>query len=228
MRIFGMRMVALSKQNKESAIKRYGHIAEAIPIVSNGIDQSRCIVKTDYSFNETITLIHIGRFVLIKNHEMLLEAFADVVSTIKGKSLKLKLIGEGELLDMMKSKVKALSLENNVEFVGTKSSCYEDLGNSDIFILPSHSEGMPITLIEAMATGLPCIATSVGGIPDVITNGENGLLIEKNKEALTNAIRRLICDEELRKKLGEGAKKRAEEYSSSHMAEEYLKVYRWK
>lgn len=111
-------------------------------------------------------------------------------------------------------------------FKGVSSNIYNELNNSDIFILPSKWEGVPISIIEAMGTGLPIIASNVGGISDMIINGQQGILIDPNTNELTEALLRLIDDFDLRKEIGINAKKMSIEFSVQTMSQKYLKLYK--
>ena len=96
-----------------------------------------------------------------------------------------------------------LGLAGRVHFLGQRRDIPDLLAALDIFVLPSHSEGVSLALLEAMAAGLPVIATAVGGLPEVVTDGENGLLIPpKDPEALAAALARLLADPDSGQKAG--------------------------
>jgi glycosyltransferase involved in cell wall biosynthesis len=99
------------------------------------------------------------------------------------------------------------------------------LHDADIFTLPSNYEGIPMTLIEAMGTGLPIVATAVGGVPDMLTNDENALIIDNNNEAISRAFETYYKDLELRKRHGEKAKERSSAFSATTMAKKYESIY---
>lgn len=111
--------------------------------------------------NKAFNVLHIGRFMDVKNHELLLRSFA----RFKGQhsDARLQLLGDGELKENMMQLAGQLNIADTVEFSGLQSNVYPWLHNADVFILPSKFEGMPMTLIEAMGTGLPIIASNVGG-----------------------------------------------------------------
>lgn len=217
--------VAISPKIEESIIEEYKLNEEKIPMIYNGIMLENCIVKKTYenSKDETI-ILHIGRFSKQKNHIELIESFK-LVHDINPKT-KLKLIGAGELENSIREKIVSLELEKCVDMVGIKSNVYEDLNNADIFVLPSLWEGMPITLIEAMGTGIPIIASNVGGIPDMLQDGSDGILVDLYKENIANALIALINNVELRTKLGENARRNSVKFSSEKMAKTYMEVYK--
>ena len=115
--------------------------------------------------------------------------------------------------------------ENNVTFCGISNNIPQELSNNDIFCLPSDYEGVPMTLIEAMATGMPIVATNVGGIPDMLESDKDALLCDTNSGAVANCLIKLIESEELRGCLGKNALKCSNEFSSQTMAKNYLSIY---
>lgn len=223
-RYCGVVPVALSSEVKKSIGEVYGLQESIIPVVYNGIDLSKCIRKNDYEANGVFTIVHVGRFMKVKNHKTLIRAFARFAE--KKESIRLQLLGEGELLDEMKDYAEKLKVADKVEFLGLQSNVYPYLNKADVFCLPSEYEGVPMTLIEAMGTGLPIVASNVGGIPDMLVNGENALLVEPNYVAVEKAIEKLYNDVEFRIRLGNAAALRSEEFSAKVMASSYIKIYR--
>ena len=120
--------------------------------------------------------------------------------------------------------IKTYNLEEKIHLVGNLPDCYEMLYNSDIFILPSKWEGMPMTIVEAMGTGIPIVASPVGGIPDMIKNGENGFLCNTIDE-YEKILIKLKNDENLRKKISKNEIKSSENFSSKKMAQKYYEYY---
>lgn len=223
-RYFKVIPVSISPEVTKSIIKEYRLPADQVRMIYNGIDFSEISPKIDYGTQVgQAKVIHIGRFAEQKNHMGLVESFKIVHDTFPDAILKL--IGTGDLEALVKSKVKELHLENCVEFLGLKSKVYNDLNEADIFILPSLWEGMPITLIEAMATGLPIVATSVGGVPDMIDDGITGLLVDIDRGKISAALQKLIADRDLRMTLGKAARVASAGFSSQKMAGEYELLY---
>ena len=128
-------------------------------------------------------------------------------------------------MEEIKLLVHKKGLQENVEFLGLCTDVKALMNTADIFCLPSDYEGMPMTLIEAMATALPIVATNIGGVPDMIRDGVEGLLCESNPASVADALINLIEDESLRKKMGQAALLKAQNYSSKNMAEKYLELY---
>lgn len=215
--------VALSPEVQRSIAEFYRRPMDRIPTVYNGIDLSRCLPKTDYSLGETIVLTHIGRFNEQKNHGGLLRAFQRIHARIP--QCRLDLLGDGELLEPTKALARELGIFDSVRFLGSQTNVYPYLQQSDLFLLPSRYEGMPMTLIEAMGTGVPSVASAVGGVPDMIEDGESGLLTTCDPEDVAQAVLRLLEDQMLREKLGRNALRESGRFSARHMAKQYVRVY---
>ena len=218
------RPVALSPLVKQSIVDFYGLQPETVPMIFNGTDLSRCQPKETYEIGRTLKLLHIGRFNEQKNHAGLLKAYSLLRQTYPNSELCL--LGDGELLEETKALAKELDLLDAVRFCGSQSNVYPFLQAADIFVLPSDYEGMPMTIIEAMGTGLPIVATKVGGVPDMIAHEVSGLLTDCQPEMVCEACLRLAAEEGLRQKLGQRAKADSVRFSSEFMTERYLEEYR--
>jgi len=196
---------------------------EKVPVVYNGVDLSRCIPKTDYKLTVPVQLLHIGRFNDQKNHKGLLDAFALLLR--KNPSCCLNLLGDGELRPEIEAYAEELGLREKVIFHGSQANVYPYLHDADIFLLPSRFEGMPMTIIEAMGTGLPVVASAVGGVPDMLQNGKSGILVPQEPQAVADAVLKLLEQEALRRTLGENARKGSAQFSAEHMAASYCDIY---
>ena len=117
--------------------------------------------------------------------------------------------------------------EGRLQFLGSRSDIHALLAAADFFVLPSDVEGLPMAVLEAMAHGLPVVATAVGGIPEVITDGREGLLVPPgDAAALARAIQRLLTSSEMRLRLGDAARDRvSKEFSLETMANRYQQIY---
>ena len=215
--------VALSPEVQRTIASFYGMEEGRIPVIYNGVDLSRCIPKESYGAG-AITLVHVGRFNAQKNHGGLLQAFRKILARFPDS--RLNLLGDGELRQEVETLAAELGIAENVQFLGSQSNVYPYLHKADIFLLPSHYEGMPMTIIEAMGTGLPIAASAVGGVPDMLTHRESGLLTSPDPEEFSRAVLELMEDEALRETLGRNAKRESIRFSAGHMAEEYVKVYK--
>lgn len=214
--------VALSPEVRNSIADFYGIGEHKVPVIYNGVDLSRCIPKEHYGAKE-LRLIHVGRFNEQKNHKGLLEAFRLLLAECP--DCRLDLVGDGELRESMEAYAKELGILERVRFLGSQSNVYPFLHEADIFLLPSKYEGMPMTIIEAMGTGLPVVASAVGGVPDMLIHGESGLLVSGEPEETARALIQLVCSEELREKLGTNARRESSRFSAEYMAVRYCDVY---
>ena len=166
----------------------------------------------------------VGNFTAKKDHATLLRATARVVAEIP--AVRLVLVGSGPLQDELSRLVTTLGLDAHVAFVGSRGDVPELLPAFDVFALSSRFEGLPIALLEAMATGLPCVATTVGGIPEVVTNGHDGLLVgPADAVALADALIALLGDPARRDALGRNASRRAGDFAVTGAVREIERVY---
>ena len=215
--------VALSPEVQHTISDFYGMKKEKIPMIYNGVDLGKCCLKEDYRLSEPVCLLHIGRFNEQKNHKGLLEAFAKVLEI--HPNCCLQLIGDGELQQQTEDYAKALRILDKVRFLGNQTNVYPFLQRADLFLLPSRYEGMPMTIIEAMGTGLPIVASAVGGVPDMLENQKSGILVNCEPDEIAKAVKMLLEQEPLRKNLGKNARNAANQFGAEHMARCYAAVY---
>ena len=142
-------------------------------------------------------------------------------------STRFVIAGTGPMEDQLKAKIRELKLEPYVKMPGFVSDVPAFLAGLDIYVLSSDYEGIALALVEATASGLPVVATAVGGVPEVIVDGFNGLLVPpRQPKALAQAIVRLLVDPDLARRMGDAGRKRAEElFDAKVMAEKTVKVY---
>ncbi len=214
--------VALSHKVQQSICEFYGLPEKKVPIIFNGIDLSRCRIKEEYA-SEIRNLLHIGRFNEQKNHDCLLRSFQLILK--KHPDCTLTLLGDGELTDSVKALAKELGIEDQVKFMGAQSDVYPFLQEADAFLLPSRYEGMPMTVIEAMGTGLPIAAAAVGGLSDMLD--QRGRLVKApvTPESFAQAVEELMEDPDRARNLGISALRGSHAYSAEYMAMKYCDVY---
>jgi len=172
---------------------------------------------------ETLYITFVGRLTQIKRPDRLL----DVVKECKARGLNLCFLvaGEGDLFES--SKLRCLNEQLNVTFFGWRNDVDQIFAASDIAILTSDNEGIPLTLIQATQAGLPIVATNVGSISDVVIDHSTGYLTESNPIALADAVEKLVRDTQLRQLMGEAGKARAEQYFSlERMIKDHSDLYR--
>jgi len=167
----------------------------------------------------------VSRITALKGIEDGLQAFSIMREKLPG--LRYLIIGDGDGLKSCVDLATELGLSDSVEFLGYRQDVQECLAAMDLFVFPSHKEAMGIALVEAMASGLPCVATKVGGIPEVVTC-ETGLLVEMSRpDRLAEATLGLLSDPVKMLELGEAAKKRSREvFSVAAMESATDAVYR--
>lgn len=156
---------------------------------------------------QPLRVICVGRLSSEKGHAGLLEAFASLIA--RGVRARLVLVGDGPERDALIRQSAALGLEDNVEFAGRKNErdVQLEIAKSDLLVLPSFMEGLPVVLIEAMAIGVPVVASCVAGIPELIDDGTEGLLFRPaDWHALSAAMAKLLSDNNLRARIVEAAR----------------------
>ena len=221
----GLVLVALSEKIQDTIVDEYGMEKHFVPVIFNGINLKKCNVKKDYSYNEKFKIMHVGRFQDVKNHKGLIAAFE--IFNQKYPNSELHLIGDGENKKEIEELVVTKNLSDSVVFYGLQSNVHQFLSNMDVFTLPSLYEGIPMTLIEAMGTGLPIVATAVGGITDMLDEN-SAQLVPVDVEAIAQAFEKYYLSYDLRKFNGENALKAAERFSAEKMAREYINIYQGK
>ncbi len=201
-----------------------------IPMGSGGEISKSAKKFSDFSKNGNIRILFAGRLIKLKGVEYLLRALSMLDSRFR-----LTVAGDGPCFNELK-KYAEKSLEDRVDFPGFVSpdKMSELYRKSDIFVLPSivdkegFSEGLGTVLIEAMQHRVPVIASHVGGIPDIVENGETGILVpQKNPEKLAEALKKLADDSEFRKKIVEKAEKNLKKrFAWETVAEKHMSCYR--
>jgi sugar transferase (PEP-CTERM/EpsH1 system associated) len=150
-------------------------------MIANGVDTDRFQPLRDQraAGRREFIIGTVGRIQDVKNHAGLIDAFIrlrDMMPEQRDR-LRLTIVGNGPLLGMISEKVRAAGLQDAVWLPGSRTDIAELMGGFDVFALPSIAEGTPVTILEAMATGLPVVASRVGGIPEVVEDQVTGLLV---------------------------------------------------
>ncbi len=203
-----------------------------ITIIPNGIDvtsfgSSKCKLKSNVD-ERSKKILWIGRFSREKGVRYLIEATC-ILKKQYSEDLKLILVGHGADENILKNLVNQLNLKQNVVFTGKVQNCDVAfyMKDSDVFVLPSLTEGFPNVLLEALAAGLPVVATNVCGVPEIIIDRENGLLVQpKDSQEIADRIREILEDKELRNKISRNNKKRATTYDLNTCIDMLEGVYR--
>lgn len=162
-----------------------------------------------------------GRLTRQKNQALLIRAFAAIATQVEQE---LRIYGEGELRGELEELIKSLGMEKRIKLMGASDNMPQVLRGAGLFVLPSDYEGMPNALLEAMASGMCCIATACpcGGPETIIDNGINGRLVPVGDEqALTDAMLELLRDEDKRRSMGARARSRAEDFRPEAIFEQW-------
>lgn len=222
-KFFKFTPVAISETVKESIHEVYHIPLDKIPCIYNGIDtlQYKCkFIKHE----DNINIIHVGRFSIQKNHKLLINAFYEALKI--NSNMKLHLVGDGQLLQDIIDFVEKIGIREYVVFEGLTAKVEDILNKSDIFILTSDWEGLPLSVLEAMACGLPIVSTKAGGVVDILNEGENCILTEiGDQKALTQAILKLAAHRELREQFSKKSIEYSKKYDVRKMADNYAGLY---
>ena len=167
----------------------------------------------------------VGRLVELKNHHRMVDVMPQLLQ--RHPSLKLVLVGDGPRADALRQQVERLQLQPHVVLAGQRQNVGALLGAFDVFALPSQTEGLSIALLEACGSGLPVVATRVGGNAEIIDDGHTGLLIPPDdNDALAAALMRMLDDSTLRQRVGSAARTWVQEHASAQaLALAYDRVY---
>ena len=226
-RMGGVVPVSISLEVANTVRALYGRGIRT-PVIYNGIRTARYVSAGGQGMGEEgkeMVLLHIGRFVLQKDHLLLIEAFD--LSIKEYPWMQLWLIGDGELRPAVERAVSEKGLQEKVSFLGIRDNVSNLLANCDLFVLPSDYEGLPLTVLEAMAAGKPVVSTRVGGVPELVEDGLTGFLVPpRDPEALAQAILRLTKDHDLCQRMGQaGQRKALERFDISQAARGYENLY---
>lgn len=172
-------------------------------------------------------ILAVGSLYQVKGYDVLLRAFSLLVRGRGGEDLVLVIAGRGGELERLRSLASGLDIASRVRFLGLRSDIPDLLAGADVFALSSHSEGLPLALLEAMAAAKPIVATAVGGIPNVARHEREALLVAPGSpEEMADALRKILESQTVSMRMGREARARAySEFSASGMAESYIDLY---
>jgi len=219
-------VTTISLEIKKILINSYRVDARRISVVPNGYDEQEIAELVKNTEEESPKIVFVGSLRPFKDPLTLLKGFKKIAE--KYPNIKLDIIGDGPLRKYLQKFCLENGLRSAVIFEGSKTheEALRSIANSMIFILTSREEGLPTALIEAMALGKPVIATAVGAIPEVIRNGENGILIPpKRPDCVANALEKLLIDSELRRRFSKAAAESVKDYSWRKISEKYEEIY---
>lgn len=236
--------VALSKPTFEYLRDRVGVPVETLRSICNGVDTTRFRPRTagdagsddpgDRGIDpKPVVVGYVGRLADVKNPLLLVDAFERLLQTLQSddadlaRRVRLRFTGGGPLADTLAERVRHSSARGAIELVGSRDDIADCLQALDIYALPSLAEGISNTLLEAMASALPCVATNVGGNGELIENESCGTLVPANDAAaLARALERYVRDAGLRERHGRRARTRVvERFGIERMIADYERLY---
>lgn len=204
-------------------------------LIFNGIKIKDFFPKNNFELTDDILkIINVSRINHVKKgQDILIKALK--ICKDKGMKFRCNLVGaihsytehDRATYEYLKDLIQENQLEDEITFLGTRHDIPELLNNSDLFVLPSRYEGLPVSILEAMASKLPIIASNISGSKDLITNDENGLLFEsEDYEELAKKILYLYNNKEIRENLAKNTYNFVQDFDISVMAKNYYKVYK--
>lgn len=225
-------VTAISAATREALITFENFPKENIKVIYNGIDDSKYLLPHDEALKNSFgipsgapVLGTVARLDSIKNHPMMIKALKIVQKTFP--ETVLLIVGDGPEGEDLKSLVSQHGLSSYVFFTGFREDAHLFYKIMDIFLLTSFSEGTAMTLLEAMATSLPCIVTNVGGNPEIVKDKETGFIIPSDDEkTLAAKICKLFRNEGLKKQFGKAGRRKFEEkFTIDNMVRSYQVIY---
>jgi glycosyltransferase involved in cell wall biosynthesis len=243
-KLAGVPVICFTMNNppdKEPAVHRRWHIwaapKERVGMIYNAIAHPDTIPRTDEKTIRKIReevqcnqgeklLVCVARLTEQKGHTVLLEAFRKIRD--QGHPVKLALVGDGELEPVLRRQASSLKLDRHICWMGRRNDVYDVLQSSDIYVSTSRWEGLNISMLEAMAIGLPVVASDIGGHIEAVQKDETALLVPgENPGAFADAVGRLLEDNALARSMGEKGRQRVQEhFTTAVMSQCYQEVYR--
>jgi glycosyltransferase involved in cell wall biosynthesis len=200
-------IITVSRRNAEEATRRYGIDAKRFVYVPNGVDTEAFAPASRRTHPSTVVIGSAGRLVSAKRFDVLLQGVATIAPR---RAIEVRIAGTGREADALADLARELGIEPIVHFVGFREDIADFLHELDVFAITSDLEGLPYVLLEAMACGLPSVATAVNEIPTVARDGQESILVPRGDvAACAAALARLVDEPELRHAMGRAARRRA-------------------
>lgn len=230
---FATNIIAVSEAVRNYVIRWHRINPTKVVTLYNGIDIEKyksnkngdCFLNKFNLDKNRLTIGFIGRLVEVKGLGYLLDAAAEIIKEKKG--VQFLIVGDGPLKGMLQKKASDLGINKHIIFTGYQQNVHEILGVIDILVISSLSEALPTVILEAMASGKPVIATNVGGISELVVNGENGILVPpRDIRALVEAIAELSESSDKRRIMGENGRQIVtKQFSIEKMIRDYEEFY---
>lgn len=226
-------MVAVSQNLKQFIVEQVGISSDRIKVVYNGVDVvphceradvDQCRKELCVPENDQIVGV-VGNLYPVKGHQYLIEGIPAVLKACPNTSFIFA--GRGQLEPELKEQVHRLGLDRRVHFLGLRQDIPRILAMLNVFVLPSLSEGLSMAILEAMIAGKPVVATRVGGNPELVLDGETGLLVQpRDSQALASSLVTLLTNRQQATQCAEKGKNRAEgQFSLGTMVRSYQMLY---
>jgi glycosyltransferase involved in cell wall biosynthesis len=196
-------------------------------VIENSVDAAKIAVKKSYTMAGTINIVYVSRISAVKGHFLLMPVANTLINKYGISNFKITLIGPGELSGQLQEAINKEGLSSYFELAGPKQNVAALLPDFDMAVFPSEREGLPIALLEKMASGLAVVASDIPEIKNVIQKENEALLFPvNNAEACAEQLYTLIKNELLRKETGMAARKAVEERYAKPLIEKYLEFYK--
>lgn len=222
----GTKLIVISNAMLNEVSSRLDIKPSRFFVVYNGTDGRHYHPAEDENNKEIINIVSVARLITRKRMDLIIDAVRDLNS--RALSLHAVIVGNGELHDKLSKMINERGLSDCVHLLGERQDIADILRHGDIFLLPSDNEGLPCSIIEAMACGLSIIATDVGGVSELVEDGKNGYLFPAGDLGeLVNCIEKLAVNSKLREQFGKASRQLFEErFDTTVMVANHLKVYR--
>ena len=223
------RLVPVSEDLARHARVEQGAPQRKVELIYNGIDlQAFELAAEQASLGQRDprpTAVMVARLAPVKDFDTLFQAAAVVRQ--RQPEFRLRLLGDGPLRAELEGTAERMGLKDCIELLGNRRDVPQQLAAADVFILSSHSEGLSIAVLEAMATGLPVVATAVGGNPEVVADGETGFLVpERSPQIMAEKIVWLLEHADQAREMGRAGRRRvAERFDIRGTVREYQRLY---
>lgn len=223
-------VTAVSEYLREETLNSF-NIDTDISVIPNFIDTERFYRQESSNLKQKLcpncekVLVHVSNFRPVKNAKMVVEIFHRLRQ--EDHPIKLLLVGDGPDRMPAEHLARELGIYDDVRFMGKQEAVQEILSVADIFVMPSGSETFGLAALEAMACGVPVVASNIGGLPELIDHGENGFLCPVNNvDAFAERIRQIISSDTLQAKMGAAALKKAKDsFDNAHVIPMYEQLY---
>ena len=223
-------VTAVSEYLRKETLSNFD-IEGDITVIPNFIDTHRFYRRESLSLREQLcpncekVLVHVSNFRPVKNAIQVVEIFHRLRE--ENHPIKLLLVGDGPDRMPAEHLARQLGVYEDVRFMGKQEAVEDILSVADVFVMPSGSETFGLAALEAMACGVPVVASNIGGLPELVDHGENGFLCPvENVDAFAERIRQIITSDTLQKEMGHAARKKAEDYfDNQHVIPMYEQLY---